>query len=54
MIGGALRDENMYFARCAMAGTKPTIITPEESMEAMRTVLAAQESAETGKPVNLG
>ena len=53
VIGGALRDEIMYFARCATAGTKPTIITPEESMEAMRTVLAAQESAETGKPVKL-
>jgi len=53
VIGGALGSEIMYFARCAMAGTKPTIITPEESMEAMRTVLAAQQSAETGKLVKL-
>ena len=28
--GGALRDEFLYFAGCALAGQKPKIGTPEE------------------------
>ena len=40
-LSGALREEFLYFARCVQDGTPPTIITPAESMEAVRTTLAA-------------
>lgn len=52
-IGGALREEMMYFHRCVAEGHAPTVITPEQSMEAMRVVLAAQESAASGSIVRL-
>ena len=42
---GALREELAYFANCVLEGRKPSIITPEESMEAVRACLAAEESA---------
>jgi UDP-N-acetylglucosamine 3-dehydrogenase len=51
--GGALRDEVMYFIQCIAEGRAPTVITPEQSMEAMRTVLAAEESAASGAIVRL-
>ena len=44
-LSGALREEFLYFARCVRENTPPTIITPEESMEAVRTTLAAERSA---------
>ena len=50
---GALREEFLYFARCVRDGTPPSIITPAESMEAVRTTLAAERSAETGEVVRL-
>lgn len=50
---GALRDELMYFANCVIAGEKPTVITPEESMAAVTACLAAEKSAATGKVVYL-
>ncbi|MEN6301968.1 MAG: Gfo/Idh/MocA family oxidoreductase [Armatimonadia bacterium] len=53
-LTGALRDELMYFANCVIDGVKPTIITPEESMAAVKACLAAEESARTGKIVMLG
>lgn len=53
MTGGSLRDEWSYFANCAIEGRQPEIVTPLESMEAVRTVLAAQESANTGSAVAL-
>ncbi len=53
ITGGALREEIMYFARCAAAGKRPDIITPEEAMEAVRTILAAEQSAATGEVVRL-
>ncbi len=53
MVGGALRDEFAYFARCCATDTAPAIITPEESMAAVEAVLAAEESAATGKVVEL-
>ena len=52
-LSGALREEFLYFARCVRDGTPPSIITPEESMEAVRTTLAAERSAETGEVVRL-
>ncbi len=53
LTAGALRDEWSYFAACIREAKRPTIITPEESMEAVRTVLAADQSARTGEVVRL-
>jgi UDP-N-acetylglucosamine 3-dehydrogenase len=50
---GALRDELDYFAQCIFNEQPPTIITPEESLEAARACLAAEESAATGRVVEL-
>jgi len=44
----------MYFANCVVAGIVLNVITPEYSMAAMETVLAAQKSAESGEIVRLG
>ena len=52
-LRGALRDELAYFANCISSGQKPTVITPEESREAVRACLAAEDSAATGKLVLL-
>jgi len=45
---GAIREELAYFANCVLKGEKPDLITPEESLEAVRACLAAEESAERG------
>jgi len=50
---GALREELAYFANCVIEGKKPTVITPEESLEAVRACLAAEKSAATGRIVKL-
>jgi len=50
---GALRDELAYFANCVAQGQRPTVITPEESREAVRACLAAERSAATGEIVKL-
>jgi UDP-N-acetylglucosamine 3-dehydrogenase len=50
---GALREELSYFANCVLTGQPPTVITPEESLEAVRACLAAEESAEKGEIVKL-
>jgi UDP-N-acetylglucosamine 3-dehydrogenase len=50
---GALRDELAYFAQCVASGTPPTVIRPEESLEAVRACLAAEKSAATGEVVRL-
>ena len=52
-LRGALRDELAYFANCVATGEKPTVITPEESREAVRACLAAEQSAATGQVVRL-
>ena len=52
-LRGALRDELAYFADCIATGKKPDVITPEESREAVRACLAAEESAATGRVVTL-
>lgn len=51
---GALRAEFSYFADCASANRRPEIITPEESMRAVETTLAAEASAASGEIVRLG
>ncbi len=50
---GALREELAYFASCVADGRAPEVITPRESLEAVRACLAAEESAATGKIVTL-
>jgi UDP-N-acetylglucosamine 3-dehydrogenase len=50
---GALREEIGYFAGCVASGTRPSVITPEESREAVRACLAAEQSAATGQIVKL-
>jgi UDP-N-acetylglucosamine 3-dehydrogenase len=50
---GALREELAYFANCIMNGEKPSVITPVESMEAVRACLAAEKSAENGQVVQV-
>ncbi|MFQ6098758.1 MAG: Gfo/Idh/MocA family protein, partial [Armatimonadota bacterium] len=50
---GALREELSYFATCILEGMAPTIISPEESLEAVRACLAAEKSAATGRVVRL-
>jgi UDP-N-acetylglucosamine 3-dehydrogenase len=50
---GALREELAYFIGCVADGRRPTVITPEESREAVRACLAAEESAATGRVVTL-
>ncbi|PPR22258.1 MAG: scyllo-inositol 2-dehydrogenase (NAD(+)) [Alphaproteobacteria bacterium MarineAlpha10_Bin2] len=54
VTGGALKDEIMYFAGCVADGVTPSVITPEESLAAMKAVLAAEQSAESGEIVKLG
>jgi len=53
-LRGALRDELAYFVECVATGEKPTVITPEESREAVRACLAAEESARSGEVVRIG
>ena len=50
---GALRDELAYFVNCIATGEQPTVITPEESREAVRACLAAEESARTGLVIRI-
>jgi len=52
-LRGALRDELAYFVNCVATGEKPAVITPEESREAVRACLAAEESARTGRVVKI-
>jgi predicted dehydrogenase len=50
---GALRDELAYFVRCIQEQTPPEVITPRESLEAVRACLAAEESAAAGRVVTM-
>jgi UDP-N-acetylglucosamine 3-dehydrogenase len=52
-LRGALRDELAYFVNCVANVEQPTVITPEESREAVRACLAAEESARTGQVVKI-
>jgi UDP-N-acetylglucosamine 3-dehydrogenase len=52
-LGGALRDELAYFSNCVATGAKPAVITAEESREAVRACLAAEQSAATGQVVKI-
>ena len=50
---GALREELNYFVRSIVDDTPIDVITPQESLEAVRACLAAEESARTGQVVHL-
>ena len=50
---GALREEISYFITCVQNGTKPTVVSPEDSMAAVVACLAAEKSAQTGTVVKL-
>lgn len=50
---GALPSELRYFADCIQEGVAPSIITPEESMATVKACLAARESADTGKEIEI-
>ena len=50
---GALREELSYFATCVLENQKPTVIQPEESLEAVRACLAAEESAAKNQIITL-
>ena len=52
-LSGALREELAYFANCVIDGETPSVITAEESREAVRACLAAEESARTGEVVTI-
>ena len=52
-MGGALRGEWSDFGRCLLESARSLVITPEEAMEAARTVVAAHESATSGTVVML-
>lgn len=52
-LRGALRDELAYFTDCVVKGQAPTVISPEESREAVRACLAAEQSAATGELVKI-
>jgi UDP-N-acetylglucosamine 3-dehydrogenase len=50
---GILRSELRYFANCVREGRPPDRITPQESRAAVELMVAATESAKTGKVVKL-
>lgn len=50
---GALREELTYFALCALQGQKPTILGPEDGVEALRVALAVIESARTDREIEV-
>lgn len=52
-VFGALREELSYFALCVIQGCKPTVVTPQEGVEAVRTAVALIESGNTGKDVTI-
>lgn len=52
-LHGALPAELRYFADCIQLGEEPSIITPEESMAAVKACLAARESAAAGKEIEI-
>ena len=52
-LWGALPKELGYFVNCVATGHPPSVITPEESMAAVKACLAAEQSAASGEIVRL-
>ena len=44
--GGALREEFLNFADCALRGVQPTVSTPVDAMRALQATLAASHSTQ--------
>jgi UDP-N-acetylglucosamine 3-dehydrogenase len=52
-IFGALREELSYFVLCVIQKCEPTVVTPQEGVDAVRTAVALIESGRTGKDVTI-
>jgi UDP-N-acetylglucosamine 3-dehydrogenase len=52
-VYGALREELSYFSLCALEGRKPTIVSAEDGVEALRVGLAVVESARADREVEV-
>ena len=52
-VSGALREELMYFVLCVMEGRKPTLLTAEDGLEALRVGLAVAESARSDSDIQV-
>ena len=50
---GALRDELSYFRDCILRAHPPAIVSPQDSMEAVRACLAAEQSAASGRVIQI-
>ncbi len=51
---GILRAELRYFNDCIVSGRAPDRITPDESLQVVQLINAAEESSRTGKVVQVG
>ena len=51
--GDGWSNEIDYFLRCVQTGRRPTIITPDDALNAVRIVEAEMKSIRTGKVVKL-
>jgi predicted dehydrogenase len=52
-VFGALREELSYFALCALEGRMPSIVTPQEGVEAVRIAVGLISSGKTGQDVTI-
>jgi UDP-N-acetylglucosamine 3-dehydrogenase len=52
-MGGTLGREVDYFVRCVVSGRRPSVISPQDSREALRVALACESSMREGKPCDL-
>jgi predicted dehydrogenase len=52
-VYGALREELSYFTLCVLEGRKPTLLTAEDGVEALRVALAVIESARLDREVEV-
>ena len=53
-VYGALREELSHFSLCALEGRKPSVVSPEDGVEAVRVALAVVESARADREVEVG
>jgi len=52
-VFGALREELSYFALCVLDNKQPSVVTPEEGLEAVRTTVALIESACSDREIQI-
>jgi len=53
MRRGYLKEELDYFLKCVAAGTKPTIVSANDSRAVVAAIRAAEHSARLGEAVKL-